>query len=64
MKKIIKKYGSSFIITFSSEDMKIYGLKSGDVIDMEIMKIDSKNIDSKSAEPKDTFDLDLDMEDI
>ncbi len=38
MKKIIKKYGSSNVIILDSEDMKIYKLKVGDILDIEIKK--------------------------
>jgi len=36
MKKIVKKYGNSFIILLDQEDVSIYKLKEGDVIDIEI----------------------------
>lgn len=39
MKKIIKRIGNSICITFSKEEKKIYDLKSGDVIDFEIIKV-------------------------
>ncbi len=42
MKKIIKKYGSSNVIIFNAEDMKIFKLKVGDVIDVQIKKEDRK----------------------
>ena len=38
MKKIIKKYGNSVVIIFDAEDLKIFGLKEGDIIDIEIKK--------------------------
>ncbi len=38
MKKIVKKYGNSNVITLDAEDMKIYNLKVGDIIDIEIKK--------------------------
>jgi len=38
MKKIIKTYGSSHIILLDREDLEIYGLKEGDIIDIEIVK--------------------------
>ena len=38
MKKIIKKTGNSLCITIDAEDAKIYDLKEGDVIDIEIKK--------------------------
>ena len=39
MKKIIKKYGTSNIIKLDTEDMKIYNLKVGDFVELEITKI-------------------------
>jgi len=38
MKKIVKKYGSSNVVILNAEDMKIYKLKVGDVIDIELVK--------------------------
>ena len=38
MKKLIKKYGNSNVIIMDPEDMKIYGLKVGDVVDIQIKK--------------------------
>ena len=38
MKKIIKKWGDSFVVTLDPEDMKIYDFELGDVIDIEIKK--------------------------
>lgn len=44
MKKIVKKYGSSVVIIFSAEDLKIYGIKVGDIIDIEdIVVVSNKN---------------------
>jgi len=37
MKKKLKKYGSSLVITFSAEEKKIYGLVEGDVVDIDDM---------------------------
>ena len=42
MKKIIKKYGSSNVIIFNAEDMKIFKLKVGDVIDIQLKKEEKK----------------------
>ena len=36
MKKIIKRYGNSNIIILNPDEMEIYKLKTGDVIDIEI----------------------------
>ena len=38
MKKIIKKYGSSYIILMDAEDIKIYKLKAGDIVEVELKK--------------------------
>jgi len=42
MKKIVKKYGNSFVIILDREDMKIYKLKEGDIIDIVIHKETTK----------------------
>ena len=39
MRKIIKSYGNSHIILLNSEDMKVYSLKIGDVVEIEIKKM-------------------------
>ena len=38
MKKIIKKWGDSNVILLDKEDMKIYELKTGDVVEVAIMQ--------------------------
>jgi antitoxin component of MazEF toxin-antitoxin module len=38
MKKIVKKWGDSFVVILSREDMKIYNLKEGDILDIEFCK--------------------------
>lgn len=38
MKKIIKKYGNSLILLLNNEDIKIYKLKEGDIIDINLKK--------------------------
>jgi len=38
MKKIIKKYGSSHVIILNPEDLQIYKLKEGDIIDIQLKK--------------------------
>lgn len=35
MRKIIKKWGDGLGIYFDKEDVKIYGLKEGEVIDLD-----------------------------
>jgi len=34
MKKIVKSYGNSLVITFDAEDQKVYGIRAGDVVDI------------------------------
>ena len=43
MKKKIKKWGNSLVITFDPEDISIYGLVEGDVIDLGDMLIETKS---------------------
>ena len=38
MKKILKKYGNSLVVTFSGEDQAILGIKEGDIITLTIEK--------------------------
>ena len=38
MKKFIKKYGDSLVINFTKDERKLYRLKEGDVIEVEIGK--------------------------
>jgi hypothetical protein len=42
MRKEVKKDGNSHVIRLDAEDMKVYGLKLGDVVDIEICKIRSR----------------------
>jgi hypothetical protein len=35
MKKIIKKWGDSLVIGFTLDDMEAYGIKEGDVIEID-----------------------------
>ena len=39
MKKIITTYGNSTVIKLDKEDLEIYELKEGDIVDIEIYKI-------------------------
>ena len=36
MKKIVKKFGNSFVIILNKEDKRIYNLKEGDIVEIEI----------------------------
>lgn len=38
MKKILKKYGDSLVVTFTKDERAIFKLKEGDVIEVEIDK--------------------------
>lgn len=38
MKKIVKKFGNSLMVTIDAEDCKIYDVKEGDILDIEIKK--------------------------
>lgn len=42
MKKIVKKWGSSLVIVFDKEDVGILKLKEGNIIELEIKKIEGK----------------------
>jgi len=42
MKKIITKYGNSYVIKLTKEDREIIGLDEGDLLDIEIRKIERK----------------------
>lgn len=41
MRKIIKKWGSSLVITINPEEQKIAGINEGDVVDISIDNIES-----------------------
>ena len=43
MKKIIKKYGTAWVITFTKEERKAWNIKEGDVLDIEICKEEAQN---------------------
>lgn len=42
MIKRIKKWGNSLVIVFNAEDEKIYGIKEGDVIEIDDMLWENK----------------------
>lgn len=44
MKKQMKKWGESLLVTFTEEDQKIYGMKEGSVIDLSDMVVDNSLI--------------------
>jgi len=39
MRKIIRKYGNTHIIRLDPEDLKIYDLKEGDIVELTLIKI-------------------------
>ena len=39
MKKIIKKLGNSTVIIITKDDKRIYNLKEGDVIELELVRV-------------------------
>ena len=43
MKKIVKKYGNTLVINFDPEDLKIYNIEEGDILDLSDMRIIKKN---------------------
>lgn len=45
MEKIVRKQGNSYLIRLDAEDVKIYNLKEGDVLDIEICKKEVKEND-------------------
>lgn len=47
MKKIVKRYGTSNVIVLDSEDMIAYNLKTGEIIDIDIIKEKSKKKNEK-----------------
>ncbi len=47
MRKIIKQYGNSAVIILSSEDLKAYEMKVGDVVELSITSI--HNIKAKAG---------------
>ena len=39
MRKVIKRYGNTNVLVLNKEDMEVYKLKEGDVVDLTITKI-------------------------
>jgi len=48
MKKTIKRYGNSNVIILNKDDMKIYDVKTGDVIELHILKINGKEYETNN----------------
>lgn len=42
MLKIVKKTGNSLCIILDANDIKIYNLKQGDILDIELVKVKKK----------------------
>lgn len=43
LKKILKKWGDSNIISFTSEELKILGLSKGNIMTIKVRRDDLKN---------------------
>ena len=52
MKKEVKKYGDTLVITFDAEDQRIYGVKKGDILDLGDIVFDNEE-DDKGVEEDD-----------
>jgi len=44
MKKIIRKFGGSFIIRITPDEMKVYDLKLGGIVDIEITPVKTRRV--------------------
>lgn len=42
MRKIVKKYGEAFVITFTKEERETLNLKKGDILEIDFKKVDSE----------------------
>jgi len=42
MKKRVKKWGTSLVVVFTKEDIDLYGIVEGDIIELEDMLIQKK----------------------
>ena len=51
MRKRIKKWGNASGILLSREDLELYGLKIGDIVDLEFVKV-NKSIQKKKPVKK------------
>ncbi len=43
MKKIVRKWGESLVISFDSEDQRIHKIEEGDIVDLADMNVIKKN---------------------
>jgi len=57
MKKIVKEYGTSLVVTFDAEEQKIYGIKKGTIIDMTLIGISNSQINPIPNEDKKAEDV-------
>ena len=44
MKKIIKKFGDSYILRISPDEMKIFNLKEGSIVNVEIKPDETRRV--------------------
>lgn len=44
MKKIVKKWSDSLIVTFDKEDQKIHNIEQGDIVDLSDMTVIKKEV--------------------
>ena len=42
MKKIVKRHGASHVIILDPEDLKIYNIEEGDIVDLSDMKVEKQ----------------------
>jgi len=52
MKKIIKKWGDSLVLTFSKEDCLTWGLQEGSIVNLSDMIVENKIITKKGTKMK------------
>ncbi len=52
LRKILKKWGKSYIILLNKEDVKTLNLKEGDIIDFEIKRLGKFNKEKESGDNK------------
>lgn len=50
MKKIVKKWGDSLIITFDKEDCNIFGISEGSIIDFDDIVVTDNIVNNKQKQ--------------
>jgi hypothetical protein len=50
MRKEVKRDGNSFKIRLDAEDMRVYGLQSGDIVDIALVKVGATPSDKSKSE--------------